>query len=77
MKIKPIIPDSWKMDGGVCFGVVPKSLWKRYYPEDKDNLVKVVSRCLLIETDDRKILIDTGMGRKQSAKYYGYKYLLN
>jgi len=75
MDLKPVIADTWKMDGGVCFGLVPKSLWKRYYPEDKDNLVNVVSRCLLIETDDRKILIDTGMGRKQSTKYYGYKYL--
>lgn len=74
MKITSIIADEWKMDGGVCFGVVPKGIWSKLYPEE-NNLINLVSRCLLVEDGDRKILIDTGMGRKQKEKYYQFKYL--
>jgi glyoxylase-like metal-dependent hydrolase (beta-lactamase superfamily II) len=74
MKITAIIADYWKMDGGVAFGVVPKSLWTKVYPEDENNLLRIVTRCLLIETDNRNILIDTGMGNKRGNKYYNYKY---
>jgi glyoxylase-like metal-dependent hydrolase (beta-lactamase superfamily II) len=62
------------MDGGVAFGVVPKSMWTKVYPEDENNLVLIATRCLLIETNGRNILIDTGMGNKRSEKYYSYKY---
>lgn len=75
MTITPIMADIWKMDGGVAFGVIPKALWTKSYPEDKDNLVNMASRCLLIESGDRKILVNAGMGRKQNDKYYKYKYL--
>ncbi len=74
MKITAITADLWKMDGGVAFGVVPKSLWTKVYPEDEDNLVRIATRCLLIQTEDRNILIDTGMGNKRGEKYYSYKY---
>ncbi|MBK6963736.1 MAG: MBL fold metallo-hydrolase [Bacteroidales bacterium] len=74
MKITPIEADFWKMDGGVAFGVVPKSLWTRVYPEDVDNLIRITTRCLLIQDGDRNILIDTGMGDKRGEKYYSYKY---
>lgn len=74
MKITAINADLWKMDGGVAFGVVPKSIWTNVYPEDQDNLVRITTRCLLIETANRKILIDTGMGAKRDEKYYSYKY---
>lgn len=52
-----------------------RSLWRKYYPEAKDNLVNIVSRCLVVEAGGHTILFDTGMGRKQKAKYYGYKHL--
>lgn len=74
MKITPIDVDYWKMDGGVAFGVIPKSLWKKVYPEDTDNLIRIVTRILLIETEGMKIVIDTGMGDKRGEKYYSYKY---
>ena len=64
----------WKMDGGVGFGLVPKALWTRVYPEDENNLVVIATRCLLLQTGNRNILIDTGMGNKRDAKYYAYKY---
>lgn len=74
MRITAFNADLWKMDGGVAFGVVPKTLWTRVYPEDENNLVLITTRCLLLQTDDRNILIDTGMGDKRDKKYYGYKH---
>jgi glyoxylase-like metal-dependent hydrolase (beta-lactamase superfamily II) len=74
MKITAIEADHWKMDGGVAFGVIPKSLWTRVYPEDVDNLIRITTRCLLIQDGEHNILIDTGMGDKRGEKYYKYKY---
>jgi glyoxylase-like metal-dependent hydrolase (beta-lactamase superfamily II) len=56
------------------FGVVPKTLWNRTNPADENNLIDMAARCLLIEEGDRLILIDTGMGEKQSEKFFGYYY---
>lgn len=74
MKLVSIIPENFKMDGGACFGVVPKSIWSKYVPADENNMVNISSRCLLIDTGDRRILVDTGIGNKQSEKYFGYFY---
>jgi len=75
MKLYPLICENWKMDGGACFGVVPKSIWQKLYPADENNMINLVSRSLLIETENRKILIDTGMGNKQDEKYFSYFHL--
>ncbi len=75
MKLYTVLAENWKMDGGVAFGVVPKSIWKDLAEPDENNLVKITSRCLLVEVGERLILFDTGMGRKQNEKYYGYRYL--
>ncbi|MFA8300957.1 MAG: MBL fold metallo-hydrolase [Hyphomicrobiales bacterium] len=72
MKIIPIDAGNFKMDGGAMFGVVPKSVWSRYYPCDENNLCNWALRSLLIDEGDRKILIDTGMGNKQDAKYFAH-----
>lgn len=56
------------------FGVVPKSLWNRTNPADSNNMIDMAARCLLIENGDRLTLIDTGMGNKQSDKFFGYYY---
>ncbi len=65
-----IIPTGYfKLDGGAMFGIVPKRLWNRLNPADDNNLCSWSMRCLLLETGDRKILIDTGMGDKQDAKF--------
>jgi glyoxylase-like metal-dependent hydrolase (beta-lactamase superfamily II) len=74
MKLTTIEADNWKMDGGVAFGVVPKSLWIKVYPEDVNNLIRITTRCLLIQSGERNILIDVGMGDKREDKYYSYKY---
>jgi len=75
MEIKQIIAENWKMDGGVAFGVVPQTIWKKLVEPDENNMVNITSRCLLVKTGDRLVLIDTGMGNKQSVKYYSYHFL--
>ena len=70
MELYPIIADLWKMDGGVSFGVVPKSIWNKNAMADENNMIPIVTRCLLVMTGSRLILIDAGMGDKQDEKYY-------
>ena len=77
MKLYPLICENWKMDGGACFGVVPKSVWQKLYPADENNMINIISRSLLIDMGNRKILIDTGMGNKQDEKYFSYFHLFN
>ncbi|GAA4280252.1 MBL fold metallo-hydrolase [Gaetbulibacter aestuarii] len=74
MNLYPIQAGNFKLDGGAMFGVVPKSLWQRTNPADANNMIDIAARCLLIEDGDRLILIDTGMGNKQSDKFFGYYY---
>ena len=75
MKIYPIHTGNFKLDGGAMFGVVPKSLWQRTNPADENNMCSWALRCMLIEDGDRLTLIDTGMGDKQSDKFFGFYYL--
>ena len=56
------------------FGVVPKSLWEKTNPADANNMIDMATRCLLIENGDRLILVDAGMGDKQSDKFFSYYY---
>jgi glyoxylase-like metal-dependent hydrolase (beta-lactamase superfamily II) len=72
MKLYPIESGNFKLDGGAMFGVVPKTIWSKTNPADNNNLIDIAARCLLIEESNRLILIDTGMGNKQSEKFYGY-----
>ena len=72
MKIYPIETGNFKLDGGAMFGVVPKSIWQKTNPADSNNLIEMSMRCLLIEEGDRLILIDTGLGNKQSNKFFSY-----
>ena len=57
------------------FGVVPKTIWNRTTPADQNNLCTFAMRSLLIEDGDRLILVDTGIGNKQSEKFLAYYYL--
>ncbi len=75
MNLYPVNAGNFKLDGGAMFGVVPKSLWQRTNPADSNNMIDIAARCLLIEDGNRLILIDTGMGDKQSDKFFGYYYL--
>ena len=75
MKIYPIETGNLKLDGGAMFGVVPKTLWQKLYPCDENNLCNWAMRCLLIVDEDRKILIDNGIGDKQDEKFLKHYYI--
>lgn len=75
MNLYPIETGNFKLDGGAMFGVVPKSIWQKSNPADSNNLCNWAMRSLLIEDGDRLILIDTGIGDKQSEKFFGHFHL--
>lgn len=64
----------FKLDGGAMFGVVPRVIWKKLIPPDSNNHIPMAMRCLLIETPQRRILIDCGMGNKQDPRWQGFYY---
>ena len=72
MKLTLIPTGYFKLDGGAMFGIVPKKLWQRLNPPDENNLCTWAMRCLLIETGDRKILVDCGLGDKQDPKWRSF-----
>jgi glyoxylase-like metal-dependent hydrolase (beta-lactamase superfamily II) len=59
-----------QLDGGAMFGVVPKTLWSRRLEADAKNRIPLGMRCLLIEHDDGLVLLDTGLGNKENAKFH-------
>jgi glyoxylase-like metal-dependent hydrolase (beta-lactamase superfamily II) len=69
MKLYPVETGYLKCDGGALFGVVPKTMWSKKYPADDNNLCDATMRCLLLDTGNKKILIDAGAGDKYSEKY--------
>ncbi len=75
MTIYPVNAGNFKLDGGAMFGVVPKSIWSRTNPADSNNMCDWAMRCMLIEDGDRLMLIDTGIGDKQSEKFFSYYFL--
>ncbi|MDP8240923.1 MAG: MBL fold metallo-hydrolase [Candidatus Hatepunaea meridiana] len=68
-KISPLEFGHFRLDGGAMFGVIPRVLWERYHPADEKNTIAMTMRCMLIEVDDRKILVDTGFGEGRSDKF--------
>lgn len=72
MDVYPIETGNFKLDGGAMFGVVPKTLWQRTNPADQNNLIDIAARSLLIHDRDRLILVDCGLGNKQSDKFFGH-----
>jgi glyoxylase-like metal-dependent hydrolase (beta-lactamase superfamily II) len=75
MNLYTVNAGHFKLDGGAMFGVVPKSMWNKLNPADENNMCNWAMRCLLIEEGDKLILIDTGMGDKQDAKFFDRYYL--
>lgn len=75
MNLYTIEAGNFKLDGGAMFGIVPKTLWSKTNPADENNMIELAMRSLLIENGDRLTLVDTGMGTKQSEKFFGYYFL--
>jgi glyoxylase-like metal-dependent hydrolase (beta-lactamase superfamily II) len=74
MQVYSVDTGMFKLDGGAMFGVVPKVIWNKLNPSDEKNLCTWAMRCMLVVEGDRKILIDTGMGKKQSEKFFSHYY---
>lgn len=72
MKIFSLDTGRFKLDGGAMFGVVPKTLWQSRNPADENNLCDWAMRCLLIDTGNELVVIDSGMGDKQDDKFKSY-----
>jgi glyoxylase-like metal-dependent hydrolase (beta-lactamase superfamily II) len=68
-KLKIITSGYFGLDGGAMFGVVPKPLWQKTNPSDERNRIKLSATHLILESDSRKIIIDTGMGNKMDEKF--------
>jgi len=58
----------FRLDGGAMFGIIPKPLWEKTNPADGLNRIELSTRNLLLISDEKKILIDTGMGNKWDDK---------
>jgi len=68
-KLHALSTTNFGLDGGAMFGTVPKVLWSRTNPSDEQNRINMDCRCLLLISDDKKILIDTGLGGDFEEKY--------
>ncbi|MCH7974230.1 MAG: MBL fold metallo-hydrolase [Bacteroidetes bacterium] len=69
--IKVIDAGFFALDGGAMFGIIPRPLWNKNNPPDEANRIKLATRLLLLESESKKILIDTGMGNKWNKKSKG------
>lgn len=69
MKLHLLESGTFRLDGGAMFGVVPKVIWQKLIYPDETNRLELAMRCLLIETVDRLILVDTGIGNKQKGNF--------
>lgn len=68
-EIKEILTPFFALDGGAMFGIVPKTLWKKSIEPDDQNRIPMGARCLLLISEDEKILIDTGIGSNWDEKF--------
>jgi glyoxylase-like metal-dependent hydrolase (beta-lactamase superfamily II) len=75
MQVYSVDTGFFKLDGGAMFGVVPKVIWNKLNPADENNLCSWSMRCMLAVDGERRILIDTGMGTKQSEKFFSHYHL--
>jgi glyoxylase-like metal-dependent hydrolase (beta-lactamase superfamily II) len=75
MQIHVLNTGFFKLDGGAMFGVVPKTIWQKTNPADEFNMCTWAMRSLLIEDGNKLILIDTGIGNKQSDKFFSHYFL--
>lgn len=69
-KITPLNTGTFGLDGGAMFGIIPKPLWERAIPADEKNRITLGARCLLLQSESRNILIDTGVGKFWDDKFH-------
>lgn len=69
MQLYSIQTGFFALDGGAMFGVVPKVLWQKLIPPDERNRIPMAMRALLIQTQNRLVLVDVGVGHKYTPKF--------
>ncbi len=69
MKLMSFVSYKFALDGGAMFGVVPKPLWSKDTTSDDKNRIPMVTRQLLIEIEDKLVLVDTGIGSDRDKKF--------
>ena len=69
-EIYPVSDGRFRLDGGAMFGVVPKVLWEKCCPSDEFNRISLSLTALLIRANGKNILVDTGLGPKEDAKFH-------
>jgi glyoxylase-like metal-dependent hydrolase (beta-lactamase superfamily II) len=69
LRVRSVDAGHLRLDGGAMFGVVPKPLWNRRTDSDDRNRIPLAMRCLLVETAAATVLVDTGLGNKESEKF--------
>lgn len=67
--VEEIRTGTFALDGGAMFGIIPKPLWDKTNPADDKNRIKLGARCLLLQSDSKKILIETGIGTGWDDKF--------
>lgn len=68
------VAESFRLDGGTMFGVVPKKLWDRLLPADGSNLIPMVNNIFVLQANGKTIIFDAGLGDTLSdreKKIYG------
>lgn len=78
MKIYKIETGFFSCDGGANFGIVPKALWQDFYPADEQNFCTMAMRSLLVQTKNKLVLIDAGVGTKhlELMEDYGFRNVI-
>lgn len=69
LELSLVSDGGFRLDGGAMFGVVPKVLWEKYKPADEQNRIRMATNCLLVERGSELVLIDTGLGDKNDARF--------
>lgn len=76
-EVKIIDSGYFSLDGGAMFGIIPKVLWEKNNPADEQNRIRLATRLLLLQSNRRNILIDTGLGNKWIDKTKGFYDIQN
>ncbi len=68
LEVHVLVDGYVSLDGGAMFGVIPKVMWEKKIPADGRNRIQLAMNCLLVHAGGKRILVETGIGAKMSAK---------
>lgn len=67
-EVRAVLDGTFLLDGGAMFGIIPKPVWAKSDVPDAENRILLSLRCLLVQVDERAIVVDTGIGTKWSDR---------